>query len=269
MRSVSVDRLCCAIEGSLILRDVSFKVAPGSMTAIVGPNGAGKTTLLRTLAGLLPAASGQAHIDGYPVANITTRSRARMLAFVGQEESVPDGLSVHQAVSLGRLPHQSVWRRPSSEDRRAVDEAIAAVGLSELADEECSRLSGGQKKRIFLARGLAQDTGLILMDEPTNHLDVEHQLRLLELMRTSGSTIIATVHDLDLAMSTFDQIVVVNDGAVQRCGRPEDVLDAGLTRSVFGVDAVTIREATKNVHLVIDGLAEEASIRVDGSELST
>ncbi|WKD61063.1 putative siderophore transport system ATP-binding protein YusV [Corynebacterium ciconiae DSM 44920] len=253
MRNLSLEHLECRIDATPILSNVTLNVQPGAMVAIVGPNGAGKTTLLRSIAGFLPA-GGTVRIDGTPLETLNAKQRGRMLAYVGQEETVPEGLSVRQAVALGRLPHQSMWRPPSAADREVVESAMQRVGVTELADRNCSQLSGGQRKRVFLARAVAQDTGLILLDEPTNHLDVEHQLSVLELMRASDATIVSTIHDLDLALTHFDICMVLHRGEVLACGSPADVLNTQRVRTVFGVESVIIQQGLRSPHLIIDGL---------------
>ncbi|WP_151550127.1 MULTISPECIES: ABC transporter ATP-binding protein [Corynebacterium] len=253
MRSLHLEQLDCLIDATPILSNVTLSVEPGAMVAIVGPNGAGKTTLLRSIAGFLPS-RGQVRIDDTPLASLSAKHRGQMLAYVGQEETVPEGLTVRQTVALGRLPHQSVWRPPSAVDREATEKAMQRVGVTDLAERTCNQLSGGQRKRVFIARALAQDTGLILLDEPTNHLDVEHQLSVLELMRATRATIISTIHNLDLALTHFDICLVLHNGEVLACGSPTEVLNAARVRTVFGVDSVIVRQGLRHPHLVVDGV---------------
>jgi putative ferrichrome transport ATP-binding protein fhuC len=250
-----VDSVAAGIGKKTLLRGVSFTVKRGTMTAIVGINGVGKSTLLRALGGITKPHAGQVLIDAANVHTIKPRHRATLMTLVGQEESPPGDLTVAEMVALGRLPYLKSWQLGSSKEKDIIARSLATVGISGLADRPCDQLSGGQRRRALLARGFAQETDLVLLDEPTNHLDVHHQLHLLGVLRDSGRTIIATIHDLDLAMSYFDQVVVLHQGGMLCAGHPQDVLIPDNLRKVFDVQALIAQlpEAT-NPHLIIDSL---------------
>ena len=250
-----VDSVAAGIGKKTLLRGVSFTVERGTMTAIVGINGVGKSTLLRALGGITKPHAGQVLVDAANVHTIKPRHRATLMTLVGQEESPPGDLTVAEMVALGRLPYLKSWQLGSSKEKDIIARSLATVGISGLADRPCDQLSGGQRRRALLARGFAQETDLVLLDEPTNHLDVHHQLHLLGVLRDSGRTIIATIHDLDLAMSYFDQVVVLHQGGMLCAGHPQDVLIPDNLRKVFDVQALIAQlpEAT-NPHLIIDSL---------------
>ncbi len=250
-----VDSVAAGIGKKTLLRGVSFTVKRGTMTAIVGINGVGKSTLLRALGGITKPHAGQVLIDAANVHTIKPRHRATLMTLVGQEESPPGDLTVAEMVALGRLPYLKSWQLGSSKEKDIIARALATVGISDLADRPCDQLSGGQRRRALLARGFAQETDLVLLDEPTNHLDVHHQLHLLSVLKNSGRTIVATIHDLDLAMSYFDQVVVLHQGGMLCAGHPQDVLIPDNLRKVFDVQALIAQlpEAT-NPHLIIDSL---------------
>ena len=250
-----VDSVAAGIGKKTLLRGVSFTVKRGTMTAIVGINGVGKSTLLRALGGITKPHAGQVLIDAANVHTIKPRHRATLMTLVGQEESPPGDLTVAEMVALGRLPYLKSWQLGSSKEKDIIARSLATVGISGLADRPCDQLSGGQRRRALLARGFAQETDLVLLDEPTNHLDVHHQLHLLGVLRDSGRTIIATIHDLDLAMSYFDQVVVLHQGGMLCAGHPQDVLIPDNLRKVFDVQALIAQlpKAT-NPHLIIDSL---------------
>ncbi|MDO5076626.1 ABC transporter ATP-binding protein [Corynebacterium sp.] len=247
--------VAAGIGATTIVRDISFTVARGSMTALVGINGAGKSTLLRGIAGITALHAGSVLLEGADVHAMRPRHRAQQLTLVGQEESPPGDLTLSEMVALGRLPHLKSWQLGGSKERRIVAESLALVGLADLADRSCDQLSGGQRRRALLARGFAQGTDLVLLDEPTNHLDVHHQLQLLKVLRESGRTILATIHDLDLAVSHFDQVVVLHEGCMLAAGPPEEVLLPHHVREVFNVQAMLTKlpEATRT-HLIVDSL---------------
>ena len=255
MSHMEITRVSAGIGNTTIVHDINFTIPPGTMTALVGVNGAGKSTLLRALAGITKPHHGEVTLDGESVHEIRPRRRAQLLTLVGQEENPPGDLTVSEMVTLGRLPHLKSWQMGGREEQEIVAEAIAMVGLTDVADRPCDQLSGGQRRRALLARGFAQHTDMVMLDEPTNHLDVHHQLHLLKVLRESGRTILATIHDLDLAMSHFDQVVVLYNGTMLCAGPPEEVLIPDNLRVVFDVRAYIARlpEAI-NPHLIIDSL---------------
>lgn len=259
MSRLLVRSVSCRIGRKQIITKVSFEVSPNTMTAIVGVNGVGKSTLMRTLAGIKPASQGQVLVDQIDLAKLSPRARARKLAFVAQEESPPDDLTLRQMVTLGRVPHLMPWQVGGSPEQMIVDQCLELVGLQDLAERPCRHLSGGERRRAMLAKGLAQGTDLLLLDEPTNHLDVRHQIHLLQTMRAVGRTIVASIHDLDLAIGWFDQVIVLADGRTLDSGPPAAVLTAENLRSAFKIESHQILPTGKGKHhLIVDGLAEES-----------
>lgn len=255
MTTLRAEGLSCSIGRRLIVSGIDLDVQPGTMTAIVGVNGVGKSTLMRVLAGIRPATAGRVLVDGVQLADMHPRERARRLAFVAQEETPPDELTLAEMVALGRLPHLMPWQLGGHRERRIVEECLDLVGLAELRNRRCNQLSGGERRRAMLAKGLAQHTELLLLDEPTNHLDVHHQLHLLDVMRSIGRTIVATIHDLDLAMGWFDQVVMLADGGIHAAGAAQDVMTAENLESAFHVRARQVEAVEGGVpHLVMDGL---------------
>lgn len=252
---LEISEVAVGFGSTTILRDVTFSITPGSMTAMVGVNGAGKSTLLRGIAGVTQLHHGAVTIDGRDIHCMRSRYRAQQLTLVGQEEALLGDLSVTEFVSLGRLPHLKPWEIGGKAEQEIVYDSLALVGLTEYADRLCDQLSGGQRRRALLARGFAQGTGVVLLDEPTNHLDVHHQLHLLKVLRESGRTILATIHDLDLAMAHFDQVVVLHEGRMLQVGEPSEVLVPSNLREVFDVQAYLARlPDLSNPHLIIDSL---------------
>ena len=234
--------LGCALGKYPILNGVDLEVPEGEMMALVGPNGTGKSTLLRTLAGLLPIPSGRVLVAGRDLVKLSPLERARTLAMVGQQEETPADLRVAEVFALGLLPHRPPWSGGGRKERNAVAEALEQVSMTAYANRGFHQLSGGEQRRVLLARGLAQRTELLLLDEPTNHLDIRHQHALLRMVRGLGRTVIAAIHDLDLAATYFDHIVVLNDGGVAADGKPSEVLTPELVGDVFGMAASMVTD---------------------------
>lgn len=239
---LATQNLGCALGRYPILNGVDLEVPEGEMMALVGPNGTGKSTLLRTLAGLLPIQSGRVLVAGRDLVKLSPLERARTLAMVGQQEETPADLRVAEVVALGLLPHRPPWSGGGRKERDAVAEALEQVSMTAYANRGFHQLSGGEQRRVLLARGLAQRTELLLLDEPTNHLDIRHQHALLRMVRGLGRTVIAAIHDLDLAATYFDHIVVLNDGGVAADGKPSEVLTPELVGDVFGMAASMVTD---------------------------
>ncbi len=243
---------CGRRRGVPILSGVDLLVPDGSRTALVGPNGAGKSTLIRALAGLDPLMGGEVYLHERPFAALSRRELARAMAVVPQHSTPPADLTVRELVSLGRLPHRSPWSRDRGDEHAL--RALERVGLDDFADRPVDQISGGELRRVLLARALAQDTSLLILDEPTNHLDLRHQHELLQLVGTLGVTVVAAMHDLDLAARYFDQIAIVHRGGVT-CGPPSELLTSELVADVFGVQLTRIHNPNTGAdHLVIDPL---------------
>lgn len=221
--------------GRPILDGVDLAVAPGERVGVIGPNGSGKSTLLRCLYAWHVPASGAVLLDGADLHALAPGHRARSIAVLAQHAESGLGLMVGEVVALGRLPHRRAWGRTDAEDAAAIEEALLAVDLASWHGRPFAPLSGGEKQRVLFARALAQRPGLLLLDEPTNHLDIRHQLELLEAARARGISVVATLHDLNLAARWFDRLVLLEGGRIRMTGTPDAVLTPALVGAVYGV----------------------------------
>ncbi len=224
-----------------VVRDLSLTVPDGKVTTIIGPNGCGKSTLLRTLARLLKPSSGTVRLDGEPIGGLSTREVAQRLALLPQAPVAPEGLLVRDLVGRGRHPHQRWFSQWSAEDEEVVERALAMTDTLDLRDRPLDQLSGGQRQRAWIAMTLAQDTDLMLLDEPTTYLDLAHQVEVLDLVtrlnRERSRTVVMVLHDLNLAASYSDLIVVMKDGVIAAQGSPREVFTTDLLRHIFGLTA--------------------------------
>jgi len=251
------------------LHEVSLTVAPGEFVALAGPNGSGKTTLLRAVLGFLDPTHGRVEILGQPVGTLSVRERARRVAWVPQAEQPRDDVPLLDYVLYGRYPHQGLLEGETPEELRLALSALEAVGLGELAGEGLLSISGGERQRATLARALVQSTPILLLDEPTAHLDIAHQLDILgrvrALARDRGVTVIAALHDLNLAARFADRIAVLSRGRLVADGPPAAVLSEELVARVWGISADLHREPRSGVpylvphHLLTDGSREGTS----------
>jgi len=235
---IRVENLGVDLGGKTVLADVSLTVADGEFVAVVGPNGAGKTTLLRAVNGVITPSRGTVTVDGRAVSALSARELARRVATVPQETSFGFEFSVADVVMMGRTPHRGRFATATPEDRRAVETALERTATASLRDRSVTTLSGGEQQRVALARALAQDAPVLLLDEPTASLDINHQVQTLSVVRDCrdrGHTVVAAIHDLDLAARFCDRVVLVADGAVQCVGPPEEVLRDPALEEPFGV----------------------------------
>ncbi|GGL71342.1 ABC transporter ATP-binding protein [Wenxinia marina] len=244
--ALSARSLSVGYGGLPVLARVDLDIARGEMTALVGPNGCGKSTLLKALARVLRPSAGGVLLDDAPIAQLPTRTVARRLALLPQGPVAPEGLTVEELVRQGRFPHRTLLRPWSREDAAAVARALAQTGLQGLAGRPVATLSGGQRQRAWIAMVLAQDTPLVLLDEPTTFLDLKVQVDLMALLsrivREDGRTMVLVLHELNLASAFADRIVMMRDGRIVRDGTPRAVMQPGILREVFGLEADVITD---------------------------
>ncbi|MFF8866126.1 ABC transporter ATP-binding protein [Streptomyces sp. NPDC015139] len=241
---LTVDQLRITLDHRPILHAVSLEARKGDIVGLVGPNGSGKSTLLRAVYRSLRPADGVVAVGGDDVWALSARAAARRTAAVLQDATgSTSGLTVTEIVALGRAPHHGLLGRDGAEDHRAVEDAIDRCGVRPYADRDYASLSGGERQRVLLARALAQQPRLLVLDELTNHLDIRARFELLDLIRTTGVTTLAVLHDLDLAARLCDHMVVLHEGTVVVAGPVLEVLTPEILADVFGVRASAERHA--------------------------
>ncbi|MCU1734623.1 MULTISPECIES: ABC transporter ATP-binding protein [unclassified Pseudomonas] len=251
---LQADALTLRYEQRTISTDLSLRIPDGSFTVIVGPNACGKSTLLRALSRLLAPAAGQVLLDQRPIGEFPAREVARCLGLLPQSATAPDGITVADLVARGRYPHQSFLRQWSKADEQAVKEAMAATGVSELAERALNELSGGQRQRVWIAMVLAQQTPILLLDEPTTYLDIAHQVELLDLLadlNRQGRTVVAVLHDLNQACRYASHLVAMKDGAIVASGAPAEIFTEELVERVFGLASLIIADPVTGTPLLV------------------
>jgi len=259
-RAIRVTDLVAGYAQQPVLHGISLTVASGEMLAIVGPNGAGKSTLLRVLSGTLKPRAGTVELFGRRIDAYDRRALARTLATVAQENSVAFQFSVIEIVLMGRAPHLGPFHLESRHDLEIADAALRRFDLVELADRPIDELSGGERKRVFLARALAQEPRVILLDEPSAFLDMRHAAEIFECFRTlrdeQGLSVVATLHDLNAAALYADRILMLKDGATAGYGTAEEVLTAARLREVYEVEVQVGRNPATGTIVVYPGASK-------------
>ena len=238
-----------------VVRQLDLRVPAGKVAVIVGANACGKSTLLRGLARLLRPRAGSVLLDGAAIHRLPTRQVARTVGLLPQNPIAPEGVTVADLVARGRHPHHGALGRWTSEDDRAVAEALVLTDTLDLADRVVDELSGGQRQRVWIAMALAQGTDLLLLDEPTTYLDVAHQVEMLDLLaelnQRRGTTIVMVLHDLNLSARYADHLVALHTGRVVAEGTPREVVTEEVVRTVFGLDNRVIDDPVSHTPLVV------------------
>jgi iron complex transport system ATP-binding protein len=241
------------IGGAPILRGADLTVHYGELVAIVGPNGAGKSTLVRTVAGLQGAAAGSVRWSGRDLGEMRGRELARVRAFVPQRMPVPAGVTVREAVTIGRSSHLRPLRRLTAADHDAIGGAMERARVSHFAARALTTLSGGELQRVQIAIGLAQEAPVLIADEPTSQLDLGATVSVATLLRDladDGLTVLLVVHDLALAAAVADTAVVVSDGRTIAAGPPVEVLTPGQLATTWGAEAhLTEHDGRTGLHV--------------------
>ena len=236
--AISAHQISVSIGKAPILHNITLELPAGRWTSIVGPNGAGKSTLLKVLAGLLPVSNptGTVALLGQPLHHLAARTRARQLAWLGQNEASADDLTSYDVTMLGRLPHQPWLAPPSSADHAAVEQALRTTQAWDWRHRPLSELSGGERQRVLLARALAVQARVLLMDEPLANLDPPHQTDWLHTVRAliaAGGTVVSVLHEVSIALQA-DDLVIMAAGRVVWHGACADPATHAALEQVFG-----------------------------------
>jgi iron complex transport system ATP-binding protein len=234
-----------AYGGRDVLKSISLDLRGGDIVGVLGPNGSGKTTLMRCLLGLLTPRSGRVLLDDRDIAGFDRRAFARRVAAVLQDMPTDFPLRVGELVLLGRLPHLPAgglgFETPA--DFAAAESALRACGVGDLAQRSIHEISGGELRRVFIARALCQQTSILLLDEPTGGLDLRHQLEILDVLRAqarAGVAVLVVLHDLNLAAALCDRVILLQDGAAVATGPPQEVFTRNVLASVYGVEVMLV-----------------------------
>ena len=221
-----------------ILYPLSFELSPGKILGVVGPNGAGKSTLLRLLYRYYKPTTGKVKINGIDIWKLTSCQVACSIATVLQENSSDFSLTVREIVTLGRTPYSKWLSNSNSEnDKKIVQSSIDRLSLNKFENRHLNTLSGGERQRVMIARALAQEPDILILDEPTNHLDIRQQLEILNLLKDLSITVITSLHDLNMARSNCDEILLLKDGCALGFGKPNLILSESNISEAFRVKA--------------------------------
>ncbi len=236
----AIEDISYAYDDSTVICDLSLRLGRGKFFGIVGPNGCGKTTFLDLLIGNKTPGKGRVIFQKKPINSYSRHDLAQQISLVPQEFDTGFGYTVEEIVLMGRHPYIKRFASPAGTDWDLVDKAMKTIGIDDLKDRYTNELSGGQKQRTIVARALAQETPVILFDEATSSLDVKYTLQIFnvakKLIEEEGKTVIAVIHNLNLAAAYCDEIIFMKDGQIHSHGSTPEVMNPETIRDVFGVE---------------------------------
>lgn len=256
MIGLQIRQVSFSYHNGFVLQDINLAVAAGEMIALLGANGSGKTTLIKLASGILKPKQGEIRLGGANLSQLNRKSVARSVAAVPQQFHIPFAFTTSEVVTLGRIPFIKTLAGETPADKRAVTTAMELAGISQFAQRRFDELSGGERQKVILAMALAQEPKLLLLDEPTVHLDISHQVETLELLRNLNQerklTVIAAMHELNLAALYFDRLVLLKEGRILADGTPSQVLTEHGIREVFSASVkVESHPVTGVPHIVM------------------
>lgn len=262
MGNLEATQLTLGFGNKRVIEKLTLCIEKGMVLAVLGRNGSGKSTLIRALSRNLKPQAGTVYLDGKDIAAANGKEVARQLAVLMQMPSAPGDMTVGDLVECGRFPHQSWWRLPTAEDGRVAEWALEQTGIAWMRDRPVNTLSGGEIQRAWLAMALAQQPRVLLLDEPTTYLDLCHQIEVMQLLgrlnKQHGISIVMVLHDINHAARYADSVAVLHEGRIAAMGPPAQVINRGLLRRVFGVEATIDLDGRGRPVIIVDGLAAGA-----------
>ncbi len=252
---LKAEGICFSYYDRQVLKNIDVELGLGNLIGLIGPNGSGKTTLIKVLNGFLRPEQGWVELDGRDLRSMSRAQIAYHVAVVPQDLHMPFAFTAQEMVMLGRTAYISRLRGRTDQDQQVVEEVMRSTSTLQFAARIFNELSGGEQRRVMVAIALAQQPSILLLDEPTVHLDIRGQIEILELMkklnRETSMAILAAMHDLNLTSLYFDNIILLDEGAIVAQGTPEEVLEEGHISYTFGANLIVQKHPTANVPLVV------------------
>lgn len=242
---IIIEDLSFSYNEKYVLRDISLNIEKNKFYCIIGPNGCGKTTLLKNISGNVEHKAGRILIENKEIRDLRIKEVARKVSFVPQNTSIDFEFSVLDVVMMGRSPYLRLFQNEGAKDLEIAHDAMKCTNTWHLKDKNINEISGGERQRVIVARALAQQTGILLMDEPISALDIHHQIELMDtikkLVLSSDVTVVAVLHDLNMAAQYSDEIILMNSGEIVAKGVPEAVITEANLMNVYGLRASVIK----------------------------
>jgi len=243
-------------NGEDIIKNLTFEIRKGEFTCIAGPNGAGKSTLLRMMSRTINTREGSIHFEDRDLSSIKRKEISRYMAFVSQNTMINFSFSVFEIVLMGRIPYLKRLQRESENDIEAVEKALRLTDTIDIKNKMIDCLSAGESQRVIIARALAQEPDILFLDEPTSHLDIGYQAQIMDLLRKlnkcSGLTVVAVLHDLNLACEYCGRLILLNKGRIFKDGKPKEIVTRENIKEIYGADIkINYNADTGNPNILI------------------
>lgn len=252
MITLEVKELCFDIDNKKLLKDISLEIESGTMVGLIGPNGSGKSTLLKNIYRVLKPTGGCIYIEDKRIQELTNKEVAKRMAVVSQDDIATGfDFKVIDIILMGRYAHKSLFDSNNHSDIEVALKALRQVEMEEYYDRNFLSLSGGEKQRVMIARAICQQSNILIMDEPTNHLDIKHQLNIIEYIKSLKLTTFIAIHDINIAATFCDKLIVLKDGMVRYTGYPGEIVTSSMLKEIFEVEAEIIQNPkTKRINVL-------------------
>ncbi|MBR5926169.1 MAG: ABC transporter ATP-binding protein, partial [Firmicutes bacterium] len=230
------DGLAVGYNGKILIHDISLNLEKGKILTLIGPNGSGKSTILKTITRQLDRIGGSDYLGDEDINEMSPKELAMKMAVVLTDRIRPELMSCEEVVAMGRYPYTNMFGRLTPEDRAAVEKAISTVHAEDIRNQDFATLSDGQRQRIMLARAICQQPEIIILDEPTAYLDIRYKIELLDILKKmaqQGTTVIMSLHEVDLAMQISDYIVCVKGETLSAFGTPDEILQKNEIENLY------------------------------------
>ncbi|WP_171646517.1 ABC transporter ATP-binding protein [Paenibacillus phytorum] len=252
---IKVAHLSQSFKEQQVLENISFEIKQGEFFGIIGPNGSGKSTLLRLISGIDPVKNGSVDLDGRLVSSYSRKELARWLAVLQQDALPPVGFTVREVVEMGRYPFQNWLGEEPADAEGLIDGIVRKLHLEPLIDRTIERLSGGERQRVALAKVMAQQPRLLMLDEPTTFLDIGYQVQMMDYIKEwqleSELTVVAVLHDLNLAAQYCTRLMVVHHGELAAIGTPDEIITSGLISEVYGTEPIVLQHPVNDAPQIL------------------
>ena len=246
---IKVKKLEYSIDNEKILENISVTIKEKKFVGIIGANGCGKSTLLKNIYRFLKYKNGEIIIDSIELSDYKSKALAKKMAVLAQKQNMNFDFTVEEIIEMGRYAHHDSLF--TSEKKEIIKEALQSVGLEEMKDRSFLTLSGGEMQRVLIARALAQNSDILILDEPTNHLDIKYQIQVMQLVKKTKKTILAVIHDMNIASSYCDYIYGMKKGKIEIEGKPENVFTKENIKKVFDVECEVAKHPKTDRPLII------------------
>ena len=233
---LKIENLGFKINNTEILNEINLEIKTSEFVGVIGPNGCGKTTLLKNIYNVLSPTNGSIYIDSEPTHSFSSKKLAQKVSTLSQHSGGDFDFTILEIILMGRYAHSSIFSSTNKKDITIARSALERVGLTKFEDRSFLSLSGGEQQRVMIARAIAMENDFFILDEPTNHLDVKYQLEVMDIMKSLNITIFSAIHDMNIAATYCDKLILLDKGKIVSIGTPKEVLNKKNFKEIFGVE---------------------------------